>query len=354
MKKYFLFLFLFALYLFPVYGMKNYDKVLTDRNVIYNQMQEAIRSDTVPFMKKITLLQELIYMDNQIIDEWIPFLHKEVDSLNTVIFAERNNADKEIQTMLYHRNILLYGSAGLSVLLFMFVVFFIISAVKRKRLKKKLVKAQQAERDRDAYKSTLEDKIRECTELMAENVELENRFSRMESDLRQKLNEADQVMLGANVEIQNFQDKNQTLRNEIAVLKNDNELNLQKYSELDSLNKAVMKSLEDEKARVAEYKALISREREESIKKMKEQELLLDEMRMEIHELKTVLDEKERDKHHQHFSQVSDVMDENSRLKSVIDEQKEVINEYRITLEKELETRREFEGILKDLLKKYI
>lgn len=352
MKRSFPFIITLFLCSIQIHGINDYEKVLTERNLLYQQFQESLNSDTVTPYRKLIILQELISADNQILDDWIPELLKEIDSLNTIISTERKKSFNEINLLLEHRNILFYSCIGLAAFLLFFIILLIVSAIRRKKLKKQLQKALQAERDRDAYKSALDDKILELLSFKSHNAELQNKINRLEAECGQKLSDADKIMLDANQEIQNFQKVNQELISGNESLKFQTEQLNQKFSALHSDNEANIKLLQDEKSRVEELQILIGTEREESIKKLKEQEILLDEMRREIHELKSSLDEKTREELHEHFSQVSDVYDENNRLKKVIDEQVEIIEEYRKTLEQELDARKEFEIILKDLLKK--
>jgi hypothetical protein len=336
-----------------VQSRNQYDQKLTERNVLYNELQTKLYSDTVSPLKKLEMWQNLVSLDNEIIDDWIPSLFKEIDSLNTLNARKEHTFREKKQRLTERMKLFMYIGAGIAFIAFVFGIMIISGLISRKKLKRRLDIAIQAERDRDAYKSALDDKITEAKNLTTVRFELEHKISLLESEKSQLTEEYQTSLQSLESESERIRAELQNLSEVLDALKTEND-DAKSKLQTTALQKdqAFTKLQEEFQNSVNHFRELIHNEREESIKKLREHEILLDELRNELRQAKSLLDEKERNDSHRQFREVTDANEESNRLRRMYDEQKEIIEEYRIALEKELESRKELESLLKDLLKK--
>jgi len=375
MKKFFAsFLFVFLSVSF-VFGNTDYEQVLQERNMLYNDAQSAMLSDTISDVVRLQMWQSLIQKDNQIIDEWIPFLQTESDSLKIQLGVIETSFAKTKSEMQERQDVLLYAGAGAAGLFLLFFILFIAVAVGKSKTKKKLklalISVKEHDRLLEVHQNTkslldsADDKVEELkksiqmktneietqktlvseteqkfssqiTQLKNEKLQIEQELSELKISIADKEKNLNEIHIQHNTQLAEKDFLIAGLTNELQLLKNSTQHNDCKANEeeIDKVN------------------GLLEHEREENIKRLHEKELLMDEFRKEIHELRTALDEKNRDEHQVEFTVQTDLHEEISRLKRVNVDQAQLLEEYRLTLEKELEVRYEIEAMLKDLYQK--
>lgn len=331
-----------------------YDRVLSERNNLYNFLHNAESSDTLSPVKKLELWQNLIQLDNRMLDEWIPALHMQADSLKTVMLLSETKFHDEKTELLFENKMLFYGGIALAGLLLFFLIILIVQVFKKRRLKKKVLVLMQAERERDAYKSALDDKICEMKIVKNENQGFEEIVARLKRELAEKTEGLNSQIESLKLQLQNSETELKNKETSLEFVRQSLETEISKLQLEIEQNTLVAKaeSQDDFKLQIEELTLQMEKEREESVQKQLEKDLLAEDMRKELHSLKTLLDEKERDQHQQRFSEVSDVIEENVRLRRIIDELNGAVEEYRMLLEKELEYKKEIELMLREYMKK--
>ncbi len=369
MKKYG-FLFVMITFIGAFAQKSNYEQMLVERNILHNQLQQAIFNDTIPPESKIAMADELIKTDNILLDEWIPSMLQQNDSLKDQLITTETNLKSEKSKIEEKAELYLYGGAVAAAIALVFLILLIVRSFSRKKLKQELKLAK--------------DKIVECIAL-AKQIEDQNQMlSKRDSEISQQSSQiqlSEEKMEMLNAEIQQLKaqlithertsEENKRLQQELSVMQEDLNNSLKKFStDKDEMQQRIHElenQLSEQKSRfeelsavqvknecsehentISELNMLIERERDENLLRLREKEEILKQLRDELNELKALYDEKKRDESYSRFSEVSDVMEENATLRRMNAEQLEIIDEYRQTLEKELEIRKEFEAMLKE------
>jgi hypothetical protein len=319
--------------------------------------------------------QNLIQKDNQIIDEWIPILQKETDSLKIQLSQIETSFAATKNEMQEKYDVLLYAGAGAAGLFLLFFILFVAVAVGKSKAKKKLKVALESVKKHDAL---LE--VHQNTKALLDGAD--DKVEELQKSLLQKTNDIDaqkclvaeteqkflaQITLLQNEKVQTERELNELKETMSAIENKANDLQIQQNSVL-AEEEVLISNLQNEIQQIkdasqqndslldegenARLNSMLEYEREENIKRLHEKELLMDEFRKEIHELRTALDEKNRDEHQVEFTVQTDLHEEITRLKRVNDEKTQLLEEYRLTLEKELEVRHEIEAMLKGFFQK--
>ncbi len=331
----------------------DYEYLLNERNNLFNSLGNNEFSDTLSPLRMLELWQEVIHKDNQLLD-LIPQLQMRSDSLQNVLENNEVSFQQKLEKLEKENKMLFYGGLALCALLLIFLIIMIVQAFSRRRLRARVNTLFHAQKDRDHYKSELENSLENIKDLTAQKTDLENHILKLKIEhneikeqFQSKTEGLDQVLQNTIAELRNKESEYELIHS-----KNETEiLALQKDIEKHILNdktEALNKSMQEVNTLLTQ----LEKERNESDEKLLAKDQLADSLRKEIHELKTQLEEKERDHQHTRFTEVSDIIEENSRLKSVIDDLNGVIEEYRMILEQELEFRKDMENLLRDFNKK--
>jgi len=332
----------------------NYDQLLSERNNLYNELQQISINDTITADSIITIAAQLLKADNVLLDEWIPLLHQQADSIKTEFLNSQTHFAVEKKELQKESEIFLYGGIGAAALAFVFLVLMFIFIFSKRKLKKKfkLQAAKSTECDnllqlQDESAARIEELNKKLAESNAQLSEAENKIEHKNAQLtelsaiKSQLYTKDENMNAVRNELNNLKQESKAIRNslesEIVDLK----------SQINELNQHELPQTEctEHTTRINELSSLLDREREGNINTLREKEELLEELRNEIHQLRSVKGDKSREE--LCVDQSNDLIAENNNLKRMNAEQLEVIEEYRQTLQKELENRKEFEEMIK-------
>lgn len=345
-----------------------YDAQMGQRNIVYNEYQELKLNDSILLAQPLALSQKadsLLTMDNVLLDEWVPSLLQQNDSLkieaNKVAFL-----DKEIMVLKQTNEMYFYGAAGAAGLFLIFFILFFVQTAGKRKARRKLKKLHANEKEKEEavsmvaqLKIDMDEKIAQLETILKEKNELLHTIDEKRSEItrmQSQVQEVDQVRNEFEVKLRDTQlaeedkiaalkSENIALKIEVDALKQKESEFQNKHDEMTQYDNSNQMGNDEERRKLEE---ILLHERDENLKKLNENEILLDDLRREIHELRTQLDEKNREEHYERFTSDSDVIEENTKLRQTIDEYRKVIEDYRQTLEKELLLRKEFEIMIRD------
>ncbi len=337
-----------ALFLFcSAQKSSDFDQQLTERNLLYNDLQAAKINDTVLPEQLSVHYESIISIDNVLLDEWIPLMLMNNDSLSQAILSQKTEHQIAMAELKEKHDLFFYAAVGTAGLILILLIIVIVQAVSKAKLKKKVGNSAKLKSEIDELKSTAEQYDHQMDEAKLNKEELEKKVQQFVNQIEEKEKEK-------NTEVSN-------LNNRISELqKNLDSLSNEKQTEISALQQQLLQTQQVEdnddciehEQRIKDMENLIENQRDEFLTTQREKEVLIDDLRAEIHILRTKIDETERDDSHERFSEVSDVIDENTKLKQKADELKDILDDYRQTLEKELEMRKELEQMLKDIIQK--
>jgi nucleoprotein TPR len=321
------------------------------------------------------MADQLIKTDNILLDEWIPLLSKQADSLQTVIINNQSSYKTEKEKIQKDSEMYLYVGGGAVALAFILLIIVFLIQGSKKKLKKKKKLLQDTSVECENLKKQISDFQEEIEALKMSSSEANSKLSESEKNNNSLISEItslrhdiekNNILLTEISELQSrLQAKDEelnTAREECNILKQESEAARRILeSEMDSLKDQINELRNQNQQepecsghieKINELHSLLDREREENISILREKEELLNELRSEIHKMRVSEDEKNREDHYGQFTEVSDIMEENNRLRRLNSEQFEIIEDYRQTLEKELESRIEFEDMLNKFFQK--
>lgn len=393
-----------------------FEAKLFERNNIYNEFQNAIYSDSIDYINKLALAQNLFTIDNQIIDLIIPSLKQKNDSL----LKHTQELNIKIEQLQKERELIVYAGAGAVALIIIFLIIVISLSISKGKARKQLkqiinekkalleqiqdLKVNYDRQNEDlsivSKKLTIAENSVKSSEtinqtLKKENDELKQQLENLNNQLAEKIKELTDMpilksqLIAKETQIKNLENANSSLKNQIDEFNNQledqrvnyeqlvNELQnkIEKFSseeisnlsyyeekistqqqqieayskEIEKLNQQIYEGKSDH-IKLKEIESLLEKQRNEFLLQLKDKEYIIENLRNEIYQLKEQIKKYEHD-----FKRIDDpqkghtatIITENQKLRKLLNEQMEIINEYQKALDEEYNRRVELEKMLK-------